>query len=163
MFKKLIVSALLVSVVLANAGEKAHNFTLPGIAKKSKKVTMPKKGVVLVNMWASWCPGCKKEMPLLDKIATKYKKKKLKIIAVNVDNKQKSAQKYLKKYMKKLGKKSNIYFAYDKTKGVTKAYKVRAFPMTILVKNGKVIKEYVGSFNASNEADLLADINKALK
>ncbi len=51
--------------------------------------------VVLVDIWASWCAPCKEEMPLLDEMATRLKKKGVEIIAVSVDEDKESAQEFL--------------------------------------------------------------------
>ena len=39
--------------------------------------------VVLVNLWATWCPPCKAEMPTLEAYYNKYKDKGFTIIAIN--------------------------------------------------------------------------------
>jgi peroxiredoxin len=39
--------------------------------------------VVLVNLWATWCPPCKAEMPTLESFYNKYKEKGFTIIAIN--------------------------------------------------------------------------------
>lgn len=39
--------------------------------------------VVLVNLWATWCPPCKEEMPTLQAFYDKYKNKDFVIIAIN--------------------------------------------------------------------------------
>lgn len=39
--------------------------------------------VVLVNMWATWCPPCKAEMPTLEAFYEKYKSKGFEIIGLN--------------------------------------------------------------------------------
>lgn len=39
--------------------------------------------VVLVNLWATWCPPCKEEMPALQAFYDKYQKNGFVIIAVN--------------------------------------------------------------------------------
>lgn len=38
---------------------------------------------VLINTWATWCPPCKKEMPLLDRFYQQYKDQGLVVLAVN--------------------------------------------------------------------------------
>jgi thiol-disulfide isomerase/thioredoxin len=51
--------------------------------------------VVLVDIWASWCAPCMEEMPLLDDMAGRLKKKGVQIIAVSVDEDKESAQAFL--------------------------------------------------------------------
>ena len=51
--------------------------------------------VVLVDIWASWCAPCMEEMPLLDDMAGRLKKKGIEIIAVSVDEDKDSAQTFL--------------------------------------------------------------------
>jgi thiol-disulfide isomerase/thioredoxin len=41
--------------------------------------------VVLVNMWATWCPPCLKEMPSLDRLAAATKGQGIDVVTVNVE------------------------------------------------------------------------------
>jgi thiol-disulfide isomerase/thioredoxin len=41
--------------------------------------------VVVVNLWATWCEPCKKEMPTLGVLAQAYKGKDVAVIAISVD------------------------------------------------------------------------------
>ena len=42
--------------------------------------------VVVVNLWATWCAPCKKEMPTLAKLAGDYAGKPVEVAAVSVDS-----------------------------------------------------------------------------
>jgi thiol-disulfide isomerase/thioredoxin len=39
--------------------------------------------VILVNMWATWCPPCKAEMPTLESFYKKYKDNEFMIVGIN--------------------------------------------------------------------------------
>ncbi|MCV6548433.1 MAG: TlpA family protein disulfide reductase [Cohaesibacter sp.] len=42
---------------------------------------------ILLNLWATWCPPCKKEMPDLDELQAKLGSDKFEVVAVNIDRK----------------------------------------------------------------------------
>ncbi|MCT4657076.1 MAG: TlpA family protein disulfide reductase [Cohaesibacter sp.] len=53
---------------------------------------------VLLNLWATWCAPCKKEMPDLDELQTKLGGDNFEVVAVNIDRKgPEVAQKFLDK------------------------------------------------------------------
>ena len=47
--------------------------------------------VVLVNFWATWCPPCRRELPLLEKLQRIVGAKSLEIVAVSVDTGERPA------------------------------------------------------------------------
>ncbi len=54
---------------------------------KLEKLIKNRKGKVLfLNIWASWCPPCKKEFPDLVKLADKYKNSNVEIVGLSVDD-----------------------------------------------------------------------------
>jgi len=44
--------------------------------------------VVLVNFWATWCPPCRHEMPLIDAFATRHRAQGLVVIGLSVDRRR---------------------------------------------------------------------------
>lgn len=40
---------------------------------------------VLLNLWATWCVPCRKEMPALDELQAKLGSQKFEVVAVNID------------------------------------------------------------------------------
>ena len=73
-----------------------HQFTLIRGARPVPLVPIPRLGggvldlqsfrgkVVLVNFWATWCPGCRTELPILDQLAGN-RRADLAVVAVTTD------------------------------------------------------------------------------
>ncbi len=74
-----------------------------------------KSGTTLVDFWAPWCMPCKMMIPVLNEIA-ESEEHKANIAKLNVDENQQTASKY----------------------------GVRSIPTSIVFKNGKEIKRFVG-------------------
>ena len=64
--------------------------------------------IVILNIWATWCPPCKAELPDFDRIASEYKDKVV-IIAADADAGQGNAKSYVQQNFAK----TDIIFAYD--------------------------------------------------
>ena len=52
---------------------------------KPKKLSDWQGKTVLVNLWATWCVPCRKEMPALDRLQTRLKGPNFEVVAINVD------------------------------------------------------------------------------
>ncbi|MCW3073037.1 MAG: hypothetical protein JWP69_106 [Flaviaesturariibacter sp.] len=65
-------------------GKRAPIITLPNITNQLQPVYEPGT-ITLVNFWASWCVPCRKEHPLLKKLAGKYGTDKFAIVSVSLD------------------------------------------------------------------------------
>jgi thiol-disulfide isomerase/thioredoxin len=56
------------------------------------RLSQLKGKVVLLDIWASWCAPCKEEMPLLDEMAGRLRRRGVEIIAVSVDEERANAE-----------------------------------------------------------------------
>ena len=52
---------------------------------KPRKLSEWRGKTVLVNLWATWCVPCRKEMPALDDLQTKLGGKDFEVVAINID------------------------------------------------------------------------------
>jgi thiol-disulfide isomerase/thioredoxin len=52
---------------------------------KPKKLSDWRGRTVLVNLWATWCVPCRKEMPALDSLQAKLGGKDFEVVAINID------------------------------------------------------------------------------
>lgn len=71
------------TVVPAVANYPAPELTLSDLGGASHSLAEYRGQVVLVNLWATWCEPCKKEMPALQAFYSKHQDDGFVIIAVN--------------------------------------------------------------------------------
>lgn len=103
--------------------------------------------IVIVDLWATWCPPCRKEIPGFVNIYAKYRDKGVEIIGIAYDEK---GEEVVLPFMKKMGINYPVYLDGG---GIAEAYDLRAYPTTIIYgKDGKVASKHVGLVS-ENEFD----------
>jgi thiol-disulfide isomerase/thioredoxin len=116
------------------------------------------KGIpTLVNLWATWCVPCVKELPTLDKLAESHAVDgQLGVIAVSQDM---APQGSVRAFLDKLGVR-HIGAYHDDKMGLSGALGVQVMPTTILIDSqGREVWRYVGDLDWTSEeaARLLAE------
>ncbi len=70
-------------VLAANDADVAKaDFTLKDLNHQTWTLSQLRGKIVLVNFWATWCPPCRAEMPVLDSIYTHYQNQGLVILSI---------------------------------------------------------------------------------
>ncbi|EEA93704.1 Thiol-disulfide isomerase or thioredoxin [Pseudovibrio denitrificans] len=67
------------------------------------------KGTKLLNLWATWCAPCRKEMPHLDKLQREAGNEEFNVIAVNMDRGENNPKPL--KFLNDIGVKDLAYFS----------------------------------------------------
>ena len=73
-------------------GDRDFKKTLDG---KDVKLSELKGKPVIVDFWATWCPPCWREMPILDEFARKLKDQGLVVVCVSVDRDLEAVKKFV--------------------------------------------------------------------
>jgi cytochrome c biogenesis protein CcmG, thiol:disulfide interchange protein DsbE len=71
------------STVPVSVDYSAPELTLMDTQRVSRSLVDYRGQVVLVNLWATWCPPCKEEMPALQTLYNKYRDQGFVVIAIN--------------------------------------------------------------------------------
>jgi thiol-disulfide isomerase/thioredoxin len=146
----------------AMVGGAAPDFTLPVVANehplaKNKPLLALSElrgNAVLLDFWATWCGPCRAEMPILDKVAQRYRDRGLIVVGVNTDDDEGNALPWITAH--------NIHYpiVFDDARAAGNHYKIQNLPTLILVsREGKVLAVRVGMTDA---AELESLVEKAL-
>ena len=81
---------------VAAADERAPNVELRGPKGQRQRLADFRGKIVLLEIWASWCPDCKVLFPALDQLSREFKSRGVEVIAVNVDERREHADAFLK-------------------------------------------------------------------
>lgn len=111
--------------------------------------------VIILDLWATWCPPCKKEIPGFINLYKKYKDKGLEIIGISFDE---NGQKVVPPFMKKMGMNYPVYLDGG---DIGPAFNLEAYPTTIIYdKEGKIVSRHEGYVS---EEEFENQISKLLK
>lgn len=83
----------------ASKKTKASDFTTKLLSGKIFHLANYRGDVVLLNVWATWCPPCREETPELESVYKKYRNKGVEFLGISVDKQGKSVVvPFIKKY-----------------------------------------------------------------
>jgi peroxiredoxin len=139
-------------------GKDAPTFKLDGLDGKPVSLADLKGKVVVLDLWATWCPPCRASLPHLNKLWDAMKAKDVKIYAVNEQEEKKTVQGFVD------STKLTVPVLLDSEGKVGGQYGANAIPETVVVgKDGKVKKVFVGFDPNSTPEELKKAIEDALK
>jgi thiol-disulfide isomerase/thioredoxin len=117
----------------------APNFALQGIDGKTYTLSELKGSAVLVNLWATWCPPCRAEMPAIENAYREYKDQGFIVLAVNMTYQDDGAA------IPPFKKEYNLTFPIllDEKGFVGAAYQLRSLPSSYFINRAGVISEVV--------------------
>ena len=136
------------------AGKMAADFTLKDLRGDQISLASLRGKVVFLNIWATWCPPCREEMPSIESLYKDFKgNKDFVVLAVSQDTDGSLVQPFVKK--------NHLQFTVllDPRNEVGERYDVNGIPETFIIgRNGRIVAHHVGPYDWAN-----ADIRDALQ
>ena len=121
-------------------GVSAPDFALPDLDGKTVNLADYKGKVVLLNIWATWCPPCVEEMPSMEKLHQELKDEDFEILAVSIDV---SGAKAVNPFMKK--HKLSFSVLTDTEGAMKSLYQTTGVPESFIIdKQGRILEEIIG-------------------
>lgn len=115
------------------AGEPAPSFAVPDLHGQLSSLAAYRGRVVVMNLWASWCPPCRAEMPDLQRLYAAYGARG--VVVLGVDQGE-SAQR-----VRAFAQSLRIHYPIllDDRQQYGRVYAALGLPTTILVDRGGVV------------------------
>lgn len=159
-------------VVLASAGCEAEGPPRPPMVgdvvpdyaaielRESRQVSLAElRGrVVLLNVWATWCPPCREEIPVLQALHESHASEGLEVVGVSVDAAGEAAA--VGRFADQFGVTYPIWL--DPQERVSSAFRTTGVPTTLLIdRDGTLLWRHVGPVKA-NDPELTRLLTESL-
>jgi thiol-disulfide isomerase/thioredoxin len=105
--------------------------------------------IVLLNLWATWCLPCRKEMPALDRLQATLGSDQFQVVAISVDR---TGLAGAKKFLEET-KTANLAVYADPTARLASSLRAAGLPATLLIdKEGRELGRLLGPAEWDGEA-----------
>ncbi len=123
---------------IPHVGFQAPDFELETLDGTTVHLSDFRGQAVIINLWATWCPPCRAEMPALQKVYKEHQAK-VAVLAINATNQDDLDA------VQEFTQSNDLTFPIllDKSGVVTKLYQLRSLPTSFFVDPTGVIQEVV--------------------
>jgi peroxiredoxin len=121
-------------------GRPAPDFTASDMNGRTIRLSDYRGKVVILNIWATWCPPCVDEMPSLEKLYRKFKDQNFALLAVSIDSDGITA---VAPFMTRHG--LTFPALIDSQAAIQTSYKITGVPETFIIdKKGILVRKIIG-------------------
>jgi thiol-disulfide isomerase/thioredoxin len=115
------------------------------------------KRVLVINFWATWCPPCRRELPLFAATQRKYQGKDVQFVGIAIDNTDN-----VKLFSRTNDVSYPLLVGTDETSTIMRQLgnSRDGLPYTLLVANGQIVVQKLGEFTSD---ELERELQKLLQ
>lgn len=129
--------------------EYAPKLALVGLDGKQTSLQAFQGKLLVLNVWASWCGPCRREMPSLDRLSRTVDSKRIVVIALAADQDVNAVREFL------FQQRIELSCFIDTPRNVADSLGVRGYPETLLIApDGKIVQRIRGERDWSSQVML---------
>jgi len=130
-------------------GDPAPEYAATALAGDTVRISELRGQAVLVNVWATWCLPCQREMPSIQRLADRFADSGLTVLAVSVDDP--GADGSIEAFRAEHGIRLTVL--RDPGKRIQRIFRTFGVPETFLLdRGGRIAARWIGEFDADGEA-----------
>ncbi len=139
--------------VVTQAGQPAPDFSLVSLEGETVQLSDFSGQVVMVNLWATWCPPCKAEMPTINAYYQAHKNEGFVVLAVN--NQENKSQ--VSKFIQTNG--FSFPVLLDAHSRVITDYNVRGLPTSFIIdRDGQIQHTHTGQISREQLEEIVGPL-----
>ena len=143
---------------VGSAGALAPAYAAPTLEGDTLALEALRGEAVLVNVWATWCPPCREEMPGLVELHERFREDGFRVVAASIDTRR--AARDVRAFVEKHG--ITFPVLLDPEQRVTRAFRTLGVPESILLdREGRVVRRWVGEIDPLS-AEIVESVREAL-
>ena len=131
-------------------GYRAPNFTATDLQGRTVSLAELEGEVVFLNIWATWCPPCREEMPSMQRLYEELGPEGLRIVAVSIDERAASTGGEdrpggrVGEFVAEHGLTFDIWLDPEGT--IQRVYRTSGVPESLIIgRDGSIVKKVIGS------------------
>jgi thiol-disulfide isomerase/thioredoxin len=135
-------------------GGEIISFTLPDLDGRKHSIEEWRGKVIVLNFWATWCPPCREEIPLLIALQKKRAAEGLQVVSVAIDN-----ETAVRPYRQSAGINYPVLMGGDEALDLVARYgnRMGSLPFTVIIdRRGAIAARKLGAFTR-NELESLVE------
>lgn len=144
-------------------GSKAPSFEVQDVKGAKQTLGAANGDATLLSFWASWCPHCRSDIPMMKELTAKYGGKGLRIVSVSVDQDIDRLTQFLKDQDLSYPVVAAFKDPGKPAAALPELYEAQGVPAYFLIDaNGTVVKTYSGSIT-EGRVDIDSDVQQVLE
>ena len=118
----------------------APDFAVPDLAGQAVRLSAFRGRVVLVNLWTTWCPPCREEMPSMERLYQRLRDRGFVLLAVSQDE---GGAAVVEPFVRQLG--LTFPILVDPEQQVGGRFHVWGYPESFLIdREGRIVERIIG-------------------
>ena len=141
----------------------APEFSLVDLSGITRTLAAHQGKVTLLKFWATWCPHCRTDVPLIKELALKYQQRPFQVITISVDQDLDALKRFLREQKVTYPVIATSDPEQPEANQLSDRYEVRGIPAYYLVDaTGAIVSRRSGSYLESKAQGELEETIKTL-